>query len=238
MTELCVSFSGMNLYGQCPSAFNRRYNLHEKVELPDGVVAKPSEAMLRGTRVHKGVEDFLLDYEDDIPEEAESFRGLFYGIRDERDATPEQQFCFTDDWGTTTFGDKENGKVRGMLDIAYQHDGTCHVFEIKTGKIYEEHAKQRNLYSLAGLLLYPETHTVRGTLLYLDSAIEKSIEISRDKVDSWKYYWDQKIKSVQPPQPYTATPSWKCKWCEFNVDNHGTCQAGSSKDPKGDLNDD
>jgi CRISPR/Cas system-associated exonuclease Cas4 (RecB family) len=232
--SLCVSFSGMNLYGQCPSAFNRRYNLHEK----NPGEGAPSEAMLRGTRVHKGVEDFLLGYEADIPEEAESFRDLFYGIRDDRDAIPEQQFCFTDDWRTTTFGDTENGKVRGMLDIAYQHDGTAHVFEIKTGKLYEEHSKQRHLYSLAGLLLYPETHTVRGTLLYLDAAIEKSVEIDRDKADSWKYYWDQKIKAVQPPQVYQATPSWKCRFCEFNVDVGGKCNEGSSKAPKGDLNDD
>jgi CRISPR/Cas system-associated exonuclease Cas4 (RecB family) len=223
MTKLCVSYSGMNLYGQCPSAFNRRYILKEETK-GDG---KPSEAMLRGTRVHRGVEHFLLGKEEDIPEEAESFRGLFYALRDERDATPEQRFCFTDDWGTTTFGDSANGKVRGMLDIAYEHDGTCHVFEIKTGKIYEEHAKQRNLYALAGLLLYPDTHTVRCTLLYLDGALEKSVEISRDKVGSWEYYWDQKIKAVQPPQPYTATPSWKCRFCEYNVDAGGTCKEGS-----------
>jgi CRISPR/Cas system-associated exonuclease Cas4 (RecB family) len=224
--SLCVSFSGMNLYGQCPSAFNRRYNLHEK----NPGEGEPSEAMLRGTRVHKGVEEFLLGNEDEIPEEAESFRGLFYALRDERDATPEQKFCFTDDWGTTTFGDSKNGKVRGMLDIAYEHDGTVHVFEIKTGKIYEEHAKQRNLYSLAGLLLYPGTHTVRSTLLYLDSAIQKSVEIPREKEGSWKYYWDQKIKAVQPPQPYTATPSWRCRFCEYNVEKGGTCKEGSKND--------
>jgi hypothetical protein len=227
MTELCVSFSGMNLYWQCPSAFNRRYILQEKN--PDLEQGEPSPAMLRGTRVHKGVEDFLLGTADEIPEEAESFRGLFYAIRDERDAIPEQRFCFTDDWGSTTFGDTKNGKVRGMLDIVYEHDGVAHVFEIKTGKIYEEHGKQRSLYSLAGLLMFPEAHTVRGTLLYLDAAIDKSVEFKRDQMSTWKSYWDGKIDAVQPPQEYVATPSWKCRFCEYNVDVGGTCEVGSTK---------
>jgi CRISPR/Cas system-associated exonuclease Cas4 (RecB family) len=222
MTELCVSYSGMSLYGQCPSAFNRRYILREKT----AGEGKVSEAMLRGTRVHKAVENFLLGVEDDIPEEAESFRGLFYALRDEREAKPEERFCFTDDWEATTFGDKENGKVRGMLDIIYEHEGTCYVFEIKTGKIYEDHSKQRNLYALAGLLLYPDTHTVRCANLYLDGALEKAIEMPRRRVGSYKRYFDEKINACQPPQEYKATPSWRCRWCEYNVEKGGTCEEG------------
>ena len=222
MTQLCVSYSGMSLYGQCPSAFHRRYNLREKTPSGDGA---PSEAMLRGTRVHKGVEDFLLGNEDELPEEAEGFRGLFYAIRDERDASPEQRFCFDDDWGATTFGDA-SGKVRGMLDIAYEHEGVCYIFELKTGKIYEDHSKQRNLYSLAGLLLYPDAREVRCSLVYLDGGLEKSVVTPRKREETWKHYWDQKINACQPPQEYKATPSWKCKWCEYNADKGGTCDEG------------
>jgi CRISPR/Cas system-associated exonuclease Cas4 (RecB family) len=225
MTELCVSYSGMSLYGQCPSAFNRRYNLHEK----NPGEGKPSEAMARGTRVHKMCELFLLGEEADIPEEAESFRGLFYALRDEREVHPEATFCFTDDWEATTFGDKANGKVRGMLDIIYEHEGVCYVFEIKTGKIYEDHAKQRNLYGLAGLLLYPDTHTVRVANLYLDGALEKAVDIPRKRVETWQRYFDAKIDACQPPQEYKATPSWKCRFCEYNVDHGGTCEVGSTK---------
>ena len=223
MTELCVSYSGMSLYGQCPSAFNRRYNLKEKTPSSDG---KPSEAMLRGTRVHKGVENFLLGEADDIPEEAESFRGLFYAIRDERESEPEKRFGFTDDWSETTFGDTQTGSVRGMLDIAYEHDGVAYVFELKTGKIYEDHQKQQNLYSLAGLLLYPEVREVRCSLVYLDGGIEKSVVTPRKREDTWKHYWRKKIVACQPPQEYKATPSWKCRFCDYNVDKGGTCDEG------------
>jgi hypothetical protein len=221
MTEICVSYSGMSLYQQCPSAFARRYIWKEETLAGEG---PPSAAAARGTRVHKGCEYFLLGMEPDIPAEAESFRGLFYALRDERSAIPEERFCFTDDWTLTDFADKENGKVRGMLDIIYEHDGTCHVFEIKTGKIYDDHSKQRNLYALAGLLLYPDAHTVRCTNLYLDGALQKSVEIMRGQVDSWKYYWDQSINKCQPPQPYKTTPSWKCRFCPYNEANGGLCK--------------
>jgi hypothetical protein len=216
----------MNLYQSCPSAFRRKYLDHEETLQGD---APPSPAALRGTRVHRGCELFLLKKEDEIPPEAEGFRGLFYALRDEREARPEFRWAFDDNWEPVSFGDKENGKVRGVLDIDYEHDGTCHIFEIKTGKIYEDHPKQRNLYGLAGLLLYPEAHTVRVTNLYLDGGLQKTTEIMRGQVDTWKYHWDRKINGVQPPQPYKATPSWKCQWCPYSKHLGGLCTDSKGK---------
>ena len=226
MTEICVSHSGMGLYASCPSAFARKYVWKEETLQGD---KPPSPAALRGTRVHNGCEKFLLGHEDEIPEEAESFRGLFYALRDERQAEPEVRFCFNDAWEAVPFNDKEGGKVRGILDIIYEHDGTCHVFEIKTGKIYDDHSQQRSLYALAGLLLYPEAHTVRCTNLYLDGAVQKTTELVRGQLGTWKYHWDRKINKCQPPQPYKATPSWKCQWCPYSEHLGGLCKESKGK---------
>jgi hypothetical protein len=227
MTDrICVSYSGMSMYENCPSAFRRRYIDKEETLTGDG---PPSPAMMRGTRVHRGCEMFLLGHMEDIPEEAESFRGLFYALRDERKARPEFRWAFDDNWELVSFDDKENGKVRGVLDIDYIHDDTAHIFEIKTGKIYEDHAKQRNLYGLAGLLMYPEAHTVRVTNLYLDGAITKETVLMRGQLDTWKYHWDRKINGCQPPQVYAAKPNWKCQFCPYSKHLGGLCTDSRGK---------
>jgi len=224
-SHICVSFSGMQLYEGCPSAFQRRYILKEDTShVPDGT----SPAAVRGTRVHKGVENYLLRKEPELPEEALAFEGLFEGIRDGRDALPEEKFCFDEDWERVPFEDKERGRVRGILDIAYYDDetNTAYVQELKTGKKYPEHSKQRSLYGLAGLLMFPEADNVVVNTVYLDGALVDALTISRAQMESYQYVWQRYINKPQPPQPYTAKKNWKCRFCPYNAEVGGKCQTG------------
>ena len=223
MQRICVSFSGMQLYESCPSAFQRRYITKEDTS---HVKEGTSPAASRGTRVHKGVEDYLLKKEPELPDEALSFEMLFESIRDERNPLPEEQFCFNERWGRVPFEDKKNGRVRGILDVAYEFDGVAYVQELKTGKIYEEHAKQRSLYALAGLLMFPETDRVQVNTIYLDAAKVNPLVVERGGIDSYKYLWERNINKVQPPQPYQAKKNWKCAYCPYNADVGGKCQTG------------
>lgn len=222
--NLCVSFSGMQLYNTCPSAFQRRYILQEETH-GDG---KPSDAAARGTRIHRGVELFLRGVEDELPDEALSFEGLFYALRDEREAQPEKQFAFDPEWNEVEFSDKENAQVRGILDIVYEHEGRCMVMELKTGKKYEEHALQRSLYGLAGALLYPDTDTVTVQTIYLDGAVVDETTFMRGQVDTYKWVWQRYVNKCQPPQPYPQRPSWKCRFCEYHKDKGGKCNGERS----------
>lgn len=223
--SICVSFSGMELYNSCPSAFNRRYILKEEVV---GADAAPSAAAARGSRVHRDIELFLRGL-GELPDEAMGFEGLFNALLEERQGVePECHFAFDRDWEECDFADKETAKVRGILDICYPHDDMAYVIELKTGKLYEEHARQRSLYGLAGLIKYPECYAVTCQTIYLDGALVKPLVIQQDQRKSYQWVWDRLINKVQPPQPYPQRPSWKCRFCDYHEKKGGTCNGKST----------
>ena len=222
MTDrMTVSFSGMQLYEGCPSAFERRYILKE--ELPKG---KPHPAMARGLTIHEGVENYLGGAECQIPDEAVSFEGLLESLRDERDVKCECKFALTEDWEVVPFTDPR-AMVRGVLDGLYAHEGVVHVWEWKTGRWYAEHALQRSLYALAGLALYPYCNDVIVQTVYFDQAKMEALEVNRDYTAAHKRVWKQRADAPQPPQVYKQTPNWKCnkakKYCDYHVKSGGTC---------------
>jgi hypothetical protein len=216
--SICVSFSGMQLYDQCPSAFQRRY-IEKEVTAGDGA---PSDAMLRGSRIHKGCENYLLD-KGDLPDEAEGFTELFKAMKHERQAQPEVKFAFNEDWEPTKFSDKETAQVRGILDIIHTNGDTCYVNELKTGKKYPEHSLQRSLYGLAGGLLHPECSTIVVQTVYLDQNEVVPMTLHRDQLPTYTWTWQRFINKCQPPQPYPQRPSWKCRFCAYHEGAGGTC---------------
>lgn len=218
--SICVSFSGMQSYDQCPSSFQRRYILKEAVDQAEGGGGSP--AMLRGSRIHKGCENYLLD-RDELPEEAKSFRQLFYALKHQRQARPEVRFAFDSEWNLVDFNDKETAQVRGILDIIHDDDGTCYVTELKTGKKYPEHSLQRSLYGLAGGLMYPECEVITVQTVYLDSGEVIPTVFHGDQLETYKWVWQRLINKCQPPQEYPQRPSWKCRFCDYHEDKGGKC---------------
>ena len=219
--RITVSFSGMGLYQGCPSAFKRRYI--DKEVLPERPVPL---AMARGTHIHAGVEDYLNGDPVQIPDAAMSFEGLLEALKTERHCMSEVKFGLTEDWDIVPFDDT-TAMVRGVLDGAYEHEGVAHVFEWKTGKWYDEHAKQRSLYALAGLALFPFCDRVVVQTVYFDLAKVEELELERKYMAAHQRIWKQRADEVQPPQGYKQTPNWKCKqkrkWCDYHVKNGGTC---------------
>lgn len=219
--RLTASFSGMMLYRDCPSAYKRRYI--DREQLPTGPV---NEKMQRGLDVHAGVEDFLNDEPCQLPDSAMSFEGLLKALRKDRDVKSECKFALTEDWDMVPFSDP-TAMVRGVLDGIYAHEDVVHVFEWKTGKWYDDHAKQRSLYALAGLAMYPELDEVHVQTVYFDLGKIEAMDLHRDYMAAHQRIWKQRADEVQPPQDYPQTPNWKCKqktkWCDYHVKNGGTC---------------
>ena len=227
MTEtsrLCVSFSGLQLHEQCPSAFQRKYILKEPV-VSEG---EASPALVRGNRVHREIELYLLGELDELPQEALGFEGLIDGIKDERDHHPEMRWGLDKDFKVVSFDDKANAICRGMLDLAYQHDDIAHIKEWKTGKMYGEHAEQRSMYGLAGLSIFPDAKAVQVDTIYLDAGIVHPTTFASYQAPSLQWIWGRKINAVQPPKPYPQKKSWKCKFCLYHEDKGGTCNGKST----------
>lgn len=219
--RLAASFSGMMLYEGCPSAYKRRYI--DKEVLPE---VAPHKALLRGLEVHSGVDNFLSGDDCGVPGPARSFQSMMETLRGERDVRCELKFALSEDWQVLGFDDIDV-MIRGVLDGIYEHECVIHVMEWKTGKWYAEHEKQRSLYALAGLALYPELDDVLVQTVYFDLSRVEFLELNRKYSPAHQRVWKGRADGVQPPQEYPQTPNWKCtgkkKWCDYHLSKGGTC---------------
>jgi hypothetical protein len=180
--------------------------------------------LFRGLRLHQVAEDFVLGKTDVVGKELAHCRNYLQSLKD-KGGIPEMGFNFRADWGETEFEDKEGGMIRGKIDLIVPPVGpTVQVEEYKTGKVYQEHAKQRSLYGLAALLKYPGTEEAAVTTVYFDQKGENTTTVvKRTSLVGLQRVWERHVKKVQPPQDYPMRPSFKCRWCNFSKNNGGRC---------------
>ena len=218
---ITVSYSGLGLYKQCPSAFQRKCVLKEPAMEP---TPESAPALFRGKAMHAEIEDLLEGRRDSLHGDMKFYEQFLSGLRS-AGATAENKFAFDHNWDRVDF-DSEAAMIRGIDDAAIldQETKTLHVYDWKTGKKYPEHAEQRALYGLAGLLTYPQAERTIVSHVYLDQRKTESTEFHADGTEGMKWMWERRCNKVQPPQPYPETPSWKCKFCNYSQRNGGKCQ--------------
>ena len=216
---MIVSYSGLGSYNKCPSQFKRRYITKEQGA---GYVSAP--AAERGTRLHKSVEDLINGKIDRLPEEINQYTQFFLNLR-EQGAIAEKKFCLTQNWQFTDFEDHENGMIRGMIDVTLPdpEEKEHTVYELKTGKEYDDHPQQRNLYGMVELMAYPKVEKVRVIGVYMDLNLNRETTYYQNMIESYRYLWLRKINKVQPPQPYPMRPGWYCKFCPYSKGKGGLC---------------
>lgn len=220
---MAVSFSGISTYVNCPSAFKRKYVTKEPVKLKDEVQQrKDAPQKFRGTDIHNSVEDYLLGKKNNIHHEIAVKYSLFCSNLKQQGAKPEMEFGFNAKWESVPFEDP-TAQIRGKMDCTLDIPQSLNVYEWKTGKEYDTHSDQRNLYGLAGLILHPHHEKVIVTTVYFDLGINRPTTYSRNELSSYKWVWERKINKTKPPQPYPMRPSWKCRNCDFSKKNGGKC---------------
>jgi hypothetical protein len=220
-----VSFSRNSLYKKCPASYEWQYVLGHKEEF------NPGPAALRGTRIHDSIEQgFLMQskepFDPEIPEKVSLWlqEPLQDSITGKCQAFPEMQFCLNAEWESVEF-DAEDGYIRGFMDNVFVYENRVHVHEYKTGRKYDEHAHQKQLYAMVCLLLYPDISEVTVEGIYIDSKEREATIYSRSHLTSMKYTWKREIDRMFIPM-YPARPGIQCRWCPKSSNKGGTCQLG------------
>ena len=213
-----VSYSGLGMYTKCPSSFHRKYNLKEEVKYPP--TRENAPAMFRGTDIHNSIEHCLLGEREDVHEDIHDYLPWILSMREH--SKPELEFAFDLNWEPVAF-DAEDARIRGFMDNVHVGDDELVVHEWKTGKMYDEHSKQRNLYGLACLILFPKYDKVRVITVYLDQRKNVETTYHMSMISTYKYMWDRHINKVYPPQPYPMRPGWYCRFCNYSKNSGGKC---------------
>lgn len=213
------SYSQYSTHAKCGLKY--RYRYVDKVDVP----REQSAAMNRGTMLHNSIEAFLKKEIEALPVEIDYYTQWLSHLRDTPEITvsPEHKYAFKSDW-TLTDWDDPDAYVRTILDLQVKTKDALNVVEFKTGKEYDDHTEQRQLYGLAALLAEPEYSEVTVTGTYLDLKQVRPQTYNRQYVDEMKERWTSYFDLLQKPETWIANPSYSCKWCPFSKYNGGPCE--------------
>jgi hypothetical protein len=211
------SYTQYSMYKQCP----RKYKLRYIDKVPD--TRPKNQAASRGTMMHDSVEQFFLRKTEYLAPEVAKYKQRFFLLRENYDCVPEEKFCFTAEWEPTDW-DSEDGYLRGVIDLKYVDNNAVNMLEWKSGKVWDDHIEQRNLYGMAALLLHPEADKAKVTNFYFDKDKEIEQLYSKAALVMYKDVWSKRIDHMDAKQPYTPFPGFWCRWCPYSKKAGGPCE--------------
>ena len=222
------SYSRFSDYDQCPLMFKLKHI--DKIKPPS------SEAMSRGSDIHKLGENYLNvppAKKADVPVEYWRFKDQMQQLRG-LSPRVELQLGFNEKWAPAakTAGDPNGWFAKDTwlrivcdVDVRYE-DHTADIIDFKTGKKYETNEHQVELFSCAPFMEDPLVHHVTTRLWYLDVDKENEVvrEYTRKDFEAIKKDWTRKVKPMFTDKRFAPKPNSKCRWCHFRKDNGGPCK--------------
>jgi CRISPR/Cas system-associated exonuclease Cas4 (RecB family) len=223
-----VSHSRMKTHESCPR--KAKYKFIDKLKEPG------SPAMDRGLEIHKGLEEwckFMLGREHDIDASTKiPSNGVYRTIREDLRALnkgqdkykvePELQVAFNKDWKIVDWFAPDTW-MRVVFDfVAVSQCGNHMVLgDYKTGKVYDDHDDQADLYAVAGY--YMGAASVDVKFYYVDQNTIQPYEYDRDELEALVAEIEARAEKVTSDRIFPTNPSWRCKYCHFRAENGGPC---------------
>lgn len=218
MYEKPLSYSGLSLYEKCPRAWADVYI--------NGNRSEPGPAAQRGTALHKALEEFFRGGE--WPEDNKVLSPWKEHMHELKlyNPLPEEQMAVWYDWEPTSFDDP-TASFRGAVDLSFVMGNTLYIKDWKSGKQYDSHKGQADMYACLGQSVYAPVDYVEVEMVYLDDPHTTS---------KWKYNLDEiivlmdtfdgradRLRNDESHQPHPDYDS--CKWCPLSWRRGGSCHA-------------
>lgn len=210
------SYSRLTTYEKCPKKF--KYKI-------DRVREAPSPAMERGSRIHKDAEEFLKGKHKKVPATLLAFEPELKELR-KLEAVPEEQIAVTSAWQRVEWFSPE-AWLRIVIDARHLIPArqSTKVIDFKTGRMYQEHLDQLELYSLVFFRLGRGTlREVEGELWYIDHTEIVHHTFGESEVDDFEFRWRERIDPMLKAKEYPPTPGSHCRWCGFAASKGGPCR--------------
>lgn len=213
------SYSKLSVFEWCPRQFKYRYI--DKLSEPE-----KNWAADRGIIIHAKGEQFLKGNIKGVPKEYEAYKSELRMLKRFK-AKPEVDFSFTKDLKPCKWDDWNNVWCISRLDAAATKDDCALIVDYKTGKIYDTHKDQSDLYTFAAFIQYPKIESVSTEFWYLDQPDEDPgiWEYDRDKhFQHLKMMFKKRATKIFTEKSFKCKPSYKCAWCNFNKKKGGPCE--------------
>ena len=186
----------------------------------------PSPAMERGSLLHNSAEDYVLGKIPELHPELKPYGQWLHSLRENYDCKPELKWGITLDWQFTEFDD-DQAMARGIWDLLIKTpEPELSIKEYKTGKVYQEHSEQRELYAMAGLVMFPEYDSAECETVYFDKVTSEATTVTREQLPALKEKWEQRFHMMGLKESWIPNPNWTCRYCEHARDQGGICRFG------------
>jgi len=210
------SYSAVKRYKECPTA----YALSYIQRMPD----EPTAPMMRGTRLHKLAEDYMgASFDTPVPYDIKKIGLKLYQLR-EHGALPEAVWMVDRYWRPTE--DKEAARLKAIVDVHWLDKTILRLHDYKSGRPYADHDAQLDLYSVLGLLRYPDVQRAEASAIYIDSGNEGACRSTiREMLPHKIRLWTAELDRIDDDGKFLPTPGGHCKRCRFGVSKGGPCDA-------------
>lgn len=214
------SLSALKLFERCKFAYKCRYI----TKVPD--MRPPGGPAQRGIDTHKTIELNLTENQP-LSLDLENKWGSAFSEIKQFPMLVEHRIGLDPNWQVVPW---DAAELRMVLDLKAKKPGGYTVYDWKTGKEYEEHYEQKELYSLGVLAEHPEETTVRAVHVYLDLGKQTVREYHRDQLLARRAQWDSRAKKLRGYLEsadfgqWIPEPNFFCRWCSYAKANKGPCK--------------
>src|SRR5258706_1229512 len=208
------SYSDHSTWQECSAKYS--YSYIYKLPWPE------SPQMMRGSRLHKLAEDYINEPAMPVPYDLKKIGRIIDDFRN-KGAKAEETWLIDADWLYTE--DIGKAKCKAIIDLHYIDGDVLHVVDYKSGREYPSHRDQLELYSILGLLKYPQAKRAESAAVYIDggyTGMESSI--IRPMLPIVIQSWREQAQSMEADQDFIAKPGSACRWCPYAKSAGGPCQ--------------
>lgn len=220
------SFSRYADYRKCP--------LRAKLKHLDKIPEPQNPAAARGQDIGERLDKYLKRQTPTLPVECKPLKAEYAFLRKQKNNFVEEMWGFNQDWEVVPWNDWNNCWLRVKVDVGYQDlkENILHVIDNKTGKYKPEeqsaYTEQLELYTVAGIVMFPTANEVHTRLYYSDHGIQHPIEgpmiySAKDAVKLRKT-WTKRVQPMFNDTRFAPLPGRHCSWCPYSKNKGGQCK--------------
>ena len=207
------SLSRLQTYEGCAKKYEFRY--------VQGLKSDAGPAAARGNLKHKSIEDYINGVSL-LPTELAHY-GPFLDHTKTLGGQAELQMALNKAWEPVPW-DSPDVELKSVLDLLVLGPTEATVFDWKTGKIYDSHEDQKDLYSIIVLATHPELYQVRAVHVYVDLGKNREKTIHRDQASAIRTRFEARVARMESDKEFIPNPTFMCRYCSFSRFNGGPCK--------------
>jgi hypothetical protein len=213
---MIYSYTSISMWHKCPAKYDFRYN--KKLKEPKTAAAS------RGTDIHSRIENYLKGTQEMPPEV--QFGGHLINDMKVRNFMAEVQFTVGRDWKPAEHG-SGSAWITSYVDSFLVDGNTIHMGEWKTGRVYDNHEEQRDIYLTMSLSSStPEVERAVIKTIYLDQGVASEQWMVKEILPAHQKAWEDKAAPLEKDIFFSPRPGQHCKWCGFARSKGGPCDHG------------